>query len=293
MRKLLRWAVRAGVVLGLVGLVAAAFSYWNARQLREEMLAAFTPVQITNCELQRFGAPNDGGYLLCANLLQEARSAYSYGIGGTDDWGCHVSSALSVPVHQYDCFDVRPPACQTANPSPMFHAECIGPRAERLDHRPYDSLASQIQKNGDAGKRLVVKMDVEGSEWESLLSAPDETLQNIDQLAMELHGLEDPMFVQSAQRLTQFFYVANLHVNNFACQEGHDPFPAWVWEVLLVNKRIAQTNGQARTPMSAPPDAPNGAQYPDCQVGPRRSEVLRIAGWSWRKAREIKWLLMD
>ena len=59
------------------------------------------PVKLSNCQLERFGEPNDGGYLLCANLLGDVKSAYSYGISGYDQWGCDVSTRLRVPVHQY------------------------------------------------------------------------------------------------------------------------------------------------------------------------------------------------
>ena len=38
---------------------------------------------------------------LCANLLGDVKSAYSYGISGYDQWGCDVSTRLRVPVHQY------------------------------------------------------------------------------------------------------------------------------------------------------------------------------------------------
>ena len=37
----------------------------------------------------------------------------------------------------------------------------------------------------------MLKIDVEGAEWDSLLSAPDETLKQIDQMAVEFHWIED------------------------------------------------------------------------------------------------------
>ena len=40
--------------------------------------------------------------------------------------------------------------------------------------RLFDTVQNQLAKNGDANKRLVVKMDVEGAEWNSLLHASDE-----------------------------------------------------------------------------------------------------------------------
>ena len=71
-------------------------------------------MSLANCQFERFGEPNDGGYLLCGNLLATSESAYSYGIAGYDGWGCDVSRRLNVPLHQYDCFDTRRPACPGA-----------------------------------------------------------------------------------------------------------------------------------------------------------------------------------
>ena len=67
------------------------------------------PVALANCELERFGEENDGGYILCGNLLGDVQSAYSYGISGYDGWGCEVSTQLKVRTHQYRLFR-SPPA---------------------------------------------------------------------------------------------------------------------------------------------------------------------------------------
>ena len=41
-----------------------------------------------------------------------------------------------------------------------------------IDGRPFDSLEHQIQANGDGGKRLVLKIDVEGAEWDTFIQTP-------------------------------------------------------------------------------------------------------------------------
>ncbi len=73
----------------------------TAREIRTELMAELQPVTLSNCTLQRMGSANDGGYLMCANLLDAVRSAYWYGIGPSDDWGCEISQTYGVPVHQY------------------------------------------------------------------------------------------------------------------------------------------------------------------------------------------------
>ena len=231
---------------------------------RERLFAELQPVRLANCEFRRFGEPNDGGYLLCANLLSSVRSGYSYGISGYDQWGCDVSRALSVPMHQYDCFNLTRPVCLGGRTE--FHEECIGGELATLDGRLFDSLENQFAKNGDGGKQVIVKMDVEGAEWESLQRTPDAVFEKIDQLTIELHGVGEERFLSVVQKLKQFFYVANIHYNNFACLKGIEPFPAEVYEVLFVSKRLAVPGGSGAA--GAPPElaAPNNPQWQDCQA---------------------------
>ena len=290
MKRLFRLAARVIAILALIAFIAVVAQYWRTRQIREALWAAFTPVQVTNCELQRFGPNSDGGYPLCVNLLPGATSTYSYGIAGYDPWGCVVAEKLNTPLHQYDCFDTTMPVC-AGKASPTFHAECIGPERATIEGRPFDTLANQVQKNGDAGKRLIVKMDVEGSEWESLRTASDEVLKAIDQMAIEFHEIEESSYLETAARLNQFFYVVNRHQNNHACLPGFDPFPGPVFEVLLVNKRIAVANPSVTVSGTSRVDAPNTPIKPDCQASPGGSEPQRITQWMRRNVGVIGYRL--
>ena len=234
-----------------------------AAGIRQELFAEAQPAKITNCEFVRIGEINDGGYLACGNLLAGTESAYSYGISGYDGWGCQISRTLHVPVHEYDCFDLTKPSCPGGQP--VFHPECVGTKSIFEDGRPFDSIASQIQRNGDAGKTLVMKMDVEGAEWDAFLAAPDETFDHIAQLVVEFHHVDDEKYVRAFRRLKTHFLVAHVHYNNASCRRDLAPFPAWAFEVLLVNKRVAQTDG---TPGALSPtalDARNDPGAVDCQ----------------------------
>ncbi len=239
------------------------------RQLavRQALFAELKPVTLTNCAFERFGSPNDGGYVMCGNLLGQVESAYSYGIGGNDDWGCDISSARNVPVHQYDCFEPPNLVCTSGRFVP--HAECVGPKTETVESRVFDTIANQISRNGDTGKRLVVKMDVEGAEWDALVATPDAVLELVDQLPMELHGTSDARFLEVVQKLKRHFHLVHLHFNNWACAPDEAPFSARAYQVLFVNKRVGVLGTPAPgSVLARAVDAPDDPRTPECPLPP-------------------------
>jgi hypothetical protein len=234
------------------------------RQIREKLLQELRPVALKNCTMARFGSVYDGGYLMCENLIQNLGALYSYGVGPNDEFGCDVSTRYKVPVRQYDCFDPARPVCSTGTFD--FHDECIAERRERAFSRNFDTLANQIAANGDAGKRLIVKIDVEGAEWEALMATPDEVLAAIDQLPMELHGVNDRRYIEVLEKLKKNFYLVNLHFNNHSCGAESAPLPGWAYQVLFVNKRLGELDPSQGTPPMSPLNAPDTMRRPDCQV---------------------------
>jgi hypothetical protein len=241
----------------------------RAQRARDVLFAELQPVKVTNCELARYGEPHDGGYMACRNLLSNVRSAYSYGISGYDGWGCAIATELTVPVHQYDCFNVTEPVCSTGRT--IFHPECVAATHSRdADGRLFDSMAAQFAKNGDAGKHVIVKMDVEGAEWDSMLKTPDAVFEKIDQMIFELHGVDDNIArsLEVVFKLKKHFQVAHFHINNFSCLHGIQPFGGWAYEVTLVNKRLAQVDPNGKVALPSPLDTPNNPGAPDCQTVP-------------------------
>jgi hypothetical protein len=236
----------------------------EARQ-RQRLFDALRPVVLSNCRLERFGEPHDGGYLMCANLLESVQAGYSYGINGFDQWGCDVSTKRGVPLHQYDCFDTRTTSCPTGKV--VFHPECISDAPRTQDGLIFDTFANQLAKNGDRGKRVVLKIDVEGAEWDSFLHASDEVLGRIDQLVVEFHGVREIKHLIVVERLKRLFHVAHLHFNNYSCDPSLAPFPAWAYEVLFVNKRIGVVDPSRRAGGLHQLDAPNAPDGQDCQAG--------------------------
>jgi hypothetical protein len=58
-------ALAAGAAVVIADIVHGAAE----RKLRGAILAELQPVVLKNCTLKRFGSANDGGYLMCENLI--------------------------------------------------------------------------------------------------------------------------------------------------------------------------------------------------------------------------------
>lgn len=258
----------AFVALALAAVIVAHLvrESHKARALREAIRAELQPVALKNCTLKRFGSANDGGYLMCENLIEPIDAAYSYGVGPNDDWGCDVSRRYGVPVHQYDCFDPARPACDGG--ALVFHDECVGDGSASKDSRSFDTLENQIRNNGQTAQRVIIKMDIEGAEWDALLATPDELLALIPQIATEMHGHDDPKIVEVLRKLNRHFYLVNVHFNNWDCSPKFAPLPAWAYQTLWVNKRIGVLDPSVAAPAPMSPlNAPDSTTRPDCQMG--------------------------
>lgn len=257
--------VLAVVVITLLGYKRHKDEENRILGIRQQLFPELRTVSLDNCVLKRFGDAHDGGYLLCENLMRDVRSAYSYGIAGRDKWGCDISTTYNLPVHQYDCFDLRKPVCEKGKF--IFHEECVGGKYEISDKRLFDSMQNQIKKNHDEKKHLVVKLDVEASEWDTILAAPEELLNVIDQMSVEFHGVDDEKYIRVLQKLKKTFYLVNVHFNNHSCKDEIQPFPGWAYEVLFVNKRLGKPGkSESALPHSGSLDAPNNPKAKDCQA---------------------------
>jgi hypothetical protein len=82
---------------------------------------------------------------------------------------------------------------------------------------------------------------------------------------VEFHLVEEAKFIEVVRKLKEHFYVAHLHFNNWSCRPNLEPFPAWAYEVLFVNKRIGVVEPGGIWEGPAPIDAPNNPKRPDCQ----------------------------
>ena len=134
----------------------------------------------------------------------------------------HLDEARRSPPPGPTAFDTTTTSCATGKV--VFHPECISDAPRTQDGLVFDTFANQLAKNGDRGKRVALKIDVEGAEWDSFLHASDEALDHIDQIAVEFHHVHEMKHLLVVARLKRLFHVAHIHFNNFNCDpRSHVP----------------------------------------------------------------------
>lgn len=109
-------------------------------------------------------------------------TALSFGGNGYDDWSDFMKPRLNVVPQLFDCFDPRPVSGVT-----MRNA-CIGGRAQRArEEGKHTFLDLDAELSNSPNRSLLVKLDIEGSEFDVLRELSDASFRKIAYLTVEYH----------------------------------------------------------------------------------------------------------
>ncbi len=211
----------------------------------------------------RLGKAYDGGYVLLDDFAENMK-AYTFGIA--DDVSFEKELA-NRGVHVFMHDHTIPCLPETHD---YFHFSRVG--ISHIDEPENNKLSMKtlLQRNGDLGNnRLLLKMDVEGAEWDCIESMPTEILNQFCQITFELHRLTDidneRKIINCLDKLNLTHQVIWIHANNFGhiekAGEGLE-VPAYI-EVTYVNKSLYRTeSGNCSFPLSIDmPDHPGIEEY--------------------------------
>ncbi|MBC8207012.1 MAG: FkbM family methyltransferase [Kiritimatiellales bacterium] len=126
----------------------------------------------------------DGGYIM-ADDFDDIRVALSLGIADEISWDEEMTRR-GVDVFQFD-HTVDPPAQVETNPRLHFYKCGVAGKTD-LQKNLKNIENILMDEIGDQSGDLILKMDIEGSEWESLLTISDETLKRFRQICIEIHN---------------------------------------------------------------------------------------------------------
>ncbi len=240
----------------------------------------FSELTVYDCGLTktRIGLPHDGGYVAIEELCQKTQVIYTFGVG--DDVGFEVDFVRRFPeVKQINLFDHTIEALPEEHPKFVLCKQGIGWRDGERKKIPEHTL---------------LKMDIEGDEWEEILWLSDKgLLQKFDQVLVEIHlqhveprhGLT-PYFQGVDQRLcneinkrqfrlyhvvlmklNRLFYLVHIHANNSLPRVDvlGKRFPPLL-ELTFVRKKLAGEVSEATGSFPVPGlDFPNKTDRDDIE----------------------------
>lgn len=179
-----------------------------------DLKRAFTVKKIKNANKVRLGRPNDGGYVCVDEAIKKGGTAYSFGISDDVSWDRDLAEKYGCEIYQYD---------HTVNGLPeqncKFHFTRSGISAKDEPGKHTMSLPSLLKANGHENTDgLVLKMDVEGAEWDILDALPQKVLLQFSMIVMEMHDfhLERKIskYVSILDKINQTHQLVHLHPNN-------------------------------------------------------------------------------
>lgn len=214
--------------------------------------------------LIRIGTPDkDGGYVMLDNFYDKG-IAYSFGICDDINWDNDIADK-GYDVFMYD---------HTVDKLPFerkeFHFFKKGISGISNINNNLNILEYYIEQNGHKNyNNMILKMDVEGYEWDFLNTANTDTLMQFNQIVIELHNLlqNNQHKLHLLEKLNQTHQLVHLHGNNCSVvlQIGKSIFPDTM-EATYINKKVYNTiDTEINLPSSL--DKPNDPSREDIILG--------------------------
>ena len=205
-------------------------------------LSALKPVDIS-VPKRRVGRHQDGGYVV-ADCIPKDAIILSYGIETEVSFDLELAEA----GHQILQFDHTIDAPPVTHPNMTFYQEGVA-GVSKPEEKLF-SVADHVAAYCATDRPLILKMDVEGAEWESFSSMREETLSRFDQIFLEFHGLHRVLRSRARaarqavlEKLSDRFHLFHVHANNYvAPQMTHGITICPVLEVSYIRKDLAKAS---------------------------------------------------
>jgi SAM-dependent methyltransferase len=228
-------------------------------------LSLLTPCSVRRFPKVRIGAAHDGGYIMLDDL-DGIESCVSLGIGTDVSWDLAMANR-GCKIFQYDdSVDQLP----TDHSNFTFNKLRVGAN-DSPGVISIGMITSQVRKRFQSS---ILKIDIEGSEWEVLDATSSQDLGCFSQIVCEFHSMLNLLDSSWAARARRIFeklcathFSIHVHGNNYAgFIVAHGiPIPT-VLEVTFVSRaRYQQKECEQLYPTSL--DQPNDPSGPDLFLG--------------------------
>ncbi len=232
----------------------------NSASLRA-LLQALRPRE-PGVELIRLGPESDGGYLIPDDLAG-IRHVFSPGVSNESGFEAALAErGMQVFLADYS---VDGPALR--HPSFVFDKRFVGCLTDERYITLDDWHAAKL--GADSDSELLLQMDIEGAEYETLLAASPRLLRRFRIMVIEFHWLpqlwNEPFFALASRafsKITATHAVVHIHPNNCCgrVKSAGLEIPRIAEFTLLRRDRLRST--AYRTTFPHPLDRPNVAKEP-------------------------------
>ncbi len=221
--------------------------------------------QTCSSELIRLGANSDGGYLV-PNDLDGIRACFSPGVDDIASFEQDLHRK-GIGAHLAD-FSIDQIPSGTAALS--FIKKFLG--ANTFDHFiSLEDWVNTLAPNAE-NDSLLLQMDIEGSEYETLLTCPSTILAKFRIMVIEFHQVESwaqsdffKMVEATFRKLLRTHHIVHNHPNNAMGIVNLKDFQApRVFELTFISKSRGATLGPAVLPHAL--DYPNVSYMPDIRL---------------------------
>lgn len=213
----------------------------------------------------RVGSPADGGYVMVDDM-DKVTEIYSIGIGDEISFDTYFSDR-KVNVYMYD---------HTIKDIPVhndfLHWKPIGICGKCNSSSNMKTLEEIVHDNcHDSEENMILKMDIEGFEWEVLKNVSSDTFKAFDQIVMELHGMHNlghkDLILAGLENLNRTHQLVHVHANNWG---GAINLDGWILPDMLEVTYVNRNNYQFKDSNRFFPtdlDEKNIDQLPEIPLG--------------------------
>jgi len=186
------------------------FSYMNNIQNDSSIYQLIRPKDVKDKKKVRIGNKGDGGYVLL-NDFKDIKIAYSFGICDEISFEKELSEK-NIEVFMYD-HTIQ----NISEYNPKLHWKKIGLTGKKGINENLKTLKELLEENGHIlEKDMILKMDIEGSEWDSFLYMSFNILRQFKYIVVEFHFFDNYKSIYSKvfKKLNKTHQIFHLHCNN-------------------------------------------------------------------------------
>lgn len=216
---------------------------------------------------KRYGRRADGGYIFLSELCDQTRIVYAYGVG--DDTSCDNDLAKeNKQIYLFDPTISEDSPCLNEMTEYGGYINGVKNRNFIFTKEPFSKdFASHIKQNDhEREDDMILKVDVEGAEWDGFLNCESLIFKCFSQMVIEFHHVTDGDETQKAvfKKILKYYYISHMHGNNWS------PINNGIPETLEISFVRKDYVGEVKTDNNMYPinelDFPNSPYSADYQL---------------------------